>query len=212
MYGPNTVTVESVVQAAGIAKGTFYLHFHDLSALEAELGDVLIRELTDRLEPALEVVADPLTRMATGVEIFLRDLAGTPPQARLAAHAIASLPRVGKAVQAHLREDLAEAEAMGLLGVASVDLATGIVVNMAELAARLFGNGSVDASSVPEIVRAALRAVGCTPGEANARAEAAARHADALVPSLAPVLDMAQIDRQVGHPVSAHESGAAPDL
>ena len=43
------MTVEAVMQKAGLAKGTFYVHFDDLLGLEAELGDTLIQELDERL-------------------------------------------------------------------------------------------------------------------------------------------------------------------
>ena len=122
------VTVEAVVQAAGLAKGTFYLHFQDLAALEAEVGGALLAELGERLEPARLAVRDPLTRMATAVTILLRDLAAEPAQARLAAHAIVAIPEVAHAVQARLRADLAEAQSAGLLAIGSVDLAARIVV------------------------------------------------------------------------------------
>jgi AcrR family transcriptional regulator len=42
------VTVDAVMQAAGLAKGTFYVHFEDLGALEAELGETLTEELDRR--------------------------------------------------------------------------------------------------------------------------------------------------------------------
>ena len=83
-----SVTVEAVMQAAGLAKGTFYLHFQDLAVLETELGAALIADLGERLEPARLAVDHPLTRMATAVTILLRDLAVAPAQARLAARAV----------------------------------------------------------------------------------------------------------------------------
>jgi AcrR family transcriptional regulator len=172
------VTVDAVVQAAGLAKGTFYLHFQDLRALEAELGEALIAELGERLEPARLAVRDPLTRMATAMTILLRDLAAEPAEARLAAHAVVEIPEVAKAVQARLRADLAEAQATGLLAIDSIDLAARIVVALAEQAARLFGSGRMDLTAVPDLVRALLRAMGCAPSDAAARAARAARNAD----------------------------------
>ena len=156
-----SVTVEAVTQAAGLAKGTFYLHFPDLATLEAELGDTLIADLTERLEPARLAVDDPLSRMATGVTIFLRDLAAVPAQARLAARAVVALPDVARAVQARLRGDLAAAQSAGLLAIRSVDLAARIVVAFVEQAAWLFGASRIDATAVPDIMRAVLRAMGC---------------------------------------------------
>ena len=172
------VTVEAVVQAAGMAKGTFYLHFQDLAALEAEVGGALLAELGERLEPARLAVRDPLTRMATAVTILLRDLAAEPAQARLAAHAIVAIPEVAHAVQARLRADLAEAQSAGLLAIGSVDLAARIVVALFEQAARLFGAGRIDLTSVPDLVRAVLRAMGCAPRDAAARTDRAARNAE----------------------------------
>lgn len=173
-----SVTVEAVTQAAGLAKGTFYLHFPDLATLEAELGDALITDLTELLEPARLAVDDPLTRMATAVTIFLRHLAAAPTQARLVARAVVTLPDFAQAVQARLRGDLANAQAAGLLAIGSADLAARIVVGLAEQAAWLFGAGRIDASAIPDIVRAILRAMGCTPDDAAKRADEAARNAD----------------------------------
>ena len=174
----NSVTVEAVTQAAGLAKGTFYLHFQDLAALEAELGEALIAELDERLQPARLAVDHPLTRMATAVTMLLRDLAAAPAQARLAARAVGAIPDVAQAAQARLRQDLADARSAGLLAIGSVGLAARIVVALVEQAARDFGAGRIDATAVPDIVRAVLRAVGCAPDDAAERADEAARNAD----------------------------------
>ena len=167
-----------MTQAAGLAKGTFYLHFQDLVALEVELGEALIAELDERLQPARLAVDDPLTRMATAVTMLLRDLAAAPAQARLAARAVGAMPDVAQAAQARLRQDLADARSAGLLATGSVGLAARIVAALVEQAAREFGAGRIDATAVPDIVRAVLRAVGCAPDDAAERAEEAARNAD----------------------------------
>ena len=98
------VTVDAVMQAAGLAKGTFYVHFEDLGALEAALGETLTEELDRRLQPARLAADHPLTRLATAVTVLLRDLARSPAQARLVARAAAAIPDVANAMQAHLRQ------------------------------------------------------------------------------------------------------------
>jgi hypothetical protein len=118
--------------------------------------------------------------MATAVTILLPDLAAAPTQARLAARAAVMLPDVAKAVQARLRGDLADAQSAGLLAVGSVDLAVRIVVALVEQASWLFSAGRIDATAVPEIVRAVLRAIGCAPDDAAARTDEAGRNADAF--------------------------------
>jgi hypothetical protein len=57
-----------------------------------------------------------------------------------------------------------------VLAVGSVDLAVRIVVALVEQASWLFGAGRIDATAVPDIVRAVLRAMGCTPDDAAERA------------------------------------------
>lgn len=148
--------------------------------LEAELGEALLAELSERLEPARLVVDNPLTRIATAVTILLRDLAAAPTQARLAARAVVTLPDVAEAVQARLRADLTEAQLAGMLAVGSVDLAARIVVALVEQASWLFSAGRIEATAVPDIVRAILRALGCPVDEAAERTDEAASNADAF--------------------------------
>jgi len=179
------VTVETVMQAAGLAKGTFYTHFQDLTALEAELGATLIATLDERLQAARLAADHPLTRTATAVTVMLRNLAAAPARARLAARAVITMPEVGQAVQVRLRQDLADAQAAGLLAFKSVDLAAGVVLALCELAAREIGAGRIGAPAVPDIVRAVLRALGCAPDDAALRADEAVRHANLFAKRMA---------------------------
>jgi AcrR family transcriptional regulator len=174
------VTVESVMQAAGLAKGTFYVHFEDLPALEAELGEALIQEMDERLQPARLTADHPLTRLATAITILLRDLAGARTQARLVVRAAVTVPEVRDAMRTHLRQDLADAEAAGLLALPSVDLAARLVTALCVQAAREIGDGRINVSTLPDIVRAILRLIGCAPSDAAMHESRAARHADAF--------------------------------
>jgi AcrR family transcriptional regulator len=172
------VTVDGLMQAAGLAKGTFYGHFPDLAELETELGAALVQELDDRLPPSRAAVEHPLTRLATAVTMLLTDLAASPARARLVARAIAAVPNVGPAMRAHLRQDLADAHASGLLATGSVELSATLVTALTEWAARELGDGRVDGRAVPDLVRAILPAVGCAPRDAALRADQAARRAE----------------------------------
>ena len=184
-YAAGPLTVDAVTQAAGLAKGTFYVHFTDLASLEAELGAALIAELDERLQPARLAASDPLNRLATATTILLRYLAATPARARLAARAATDIPGVGQAVLVRMGEDLAAAQAAGRLALSSSDIAARIVSAMFLQAARDFGLGRMDARAVPDIVRAILRADGCAPDDAAGRAAEAARNADGFARQLA---------------------------
>ena len=177
------------MQAAGLAKGTFYVHFEDLAALEAELGAALVQELDERLQPARLAANHPLTRLATAVTILLRDLADAPAQARLVVRAAAAIPEVRSGMRTHLREDLAHAHAAGLLALPSAELAARFVAALCVQAAREIGEGRIDTKAVPDIVRAILRAIGCTPRDAALHESKATRQADAFTrttPRLTP--------------------------
>ena len=174
------VTVESVMQAAGLAKGTFYVHFEDLVGLEAALGEELIQEMDERLQPARLATEHPLTRLATATTILLRDLAGARTQARLVVRAAVTVSEVRDAMRTHLRQDLADAQAAGLLALPSVDLAARLVTALCVQAAREIGDGRVNATEVPDVVRGVLRLIGCTPRDAVLHESKAARQADAF--------------------------------
>jgi AcrR family transcriptional regulator len=184
-YAAGPVTVDAVMRVAGLAKGTFYVHFEDLAALEVELGAQLIAELDERLQPARLAASDPLTRLATATTLLLRYLATEPAHALLAARAAADIPGVSQAVHARMREDLAAALAAGCLALPSSDLAARIVSAIFLQAARDLGLGWIDARTVPQIVGAILRAIGCTPDGAAARTAEAARNSDKFAHQLA---------------------------
>ena len=142
------VTVDAVMQAAGLAKGTFYVHFQDLAALEAELAGALIEELDESLQPARLAADHPLTRLATASH----HPAARPGAARRRGRgwwggSSPRYPTSADAVQAHLREDLAEASSAGLLAMRSVDLAARVVTALCELAARELGEERIDDES-----------------------------------------------------------------
>lgn len=184
-YAAGPVTVDAIMLTAGLAKGTFYVHFEDLAELEAELGASLIAELDERLQPARLCVRDPLTRLATATTILLRDLAAAPARARLASRAAGDIPGVHQAVLVRLREDLADAQAADCLALPSSDIAARIVSAIFLQAARDLGLGRIDGQRVPDIVRAILRTVGCTPEDAAAHEAEAARNANKFAQQLA---------------------------
>jgi hypothetical protein len=88
-------------------------------------------------------------------------------------------------VLVRLREDLTAALAAGHVALPSTDLAARIVSAISFQAARDLGLAQIDASTVPHIVGAILRAIGCTPDDAAARTAEAARNADTFAHQLA---------------------------
>jgi AcrR family transcriptional regulator len=181
---PGAITVESLMAEAGLAKGTFYVHFPDLPALEAELGAALIAALDDRLQPARLAIADPLARFATAMAIMLQDLTRSPETSRLAGRALAGIPYVGTQIHRRVREDIDAACAAGTLAFAepelAVTLAAGIFIHVVgEIAAGRFGPSGLEA-----VLAATLRAIAASHiNAARLAADAVSRAQELAAPS-----------------------------
>src|SRR5271166_3378348 len=66
-----SVTIDDLVHEAGVAKGTFYVHFDDMHALTSAVADKLIRAFDDLLQPQRVATSDPLVRIALGCNAFI---------------------------------------------------------------------------------------------------------------------------------------------
>lgn len=65
--GIGAVTIDDIVRAANVAKGTFYLYYRSKSDLLAKLADALIRRMAETAEAAAAQAADPLDQFAAAV-------------------------------------------------------------------------------------------------------------------------------------------------
>src|SRR3954467_4468797 len=77
------LTVDAVVEAAGVAKGTFYYHFQSIDELAAAVGDSLAKTFDDMLAPARLAMKDPVGRMSFAFTQFLNKAIADPAWARL---------------------------------------------------------------------------------------------------------------------------------
>ena len=66
-----SVTVEDVVREAGVAKGTLYVHFNNIEAVQMEVADELTQTFVDLLQPRRAIFEDPIERIADGCRTFL---------------------------------------------------------------------------------------------------------------------------------------------
>src|SRR6476659_3949798 len=77
------VTVDSVVEAAGVAKGTFYYHFQSMEELAAAVGAKLAESFDELLAPAMREMRDPVARLSFAFTKFLDKAIADPAWARL---------------------------------------------------------------------------------------------------------------------------------
>jgi AcrR family transcriptional regulator len=170
-----SVSVDEIVAAAGVAKGTFYVHFEDVEALWAELAERLTRDFDELLQPRRMALKGALDRVAYGCAAFLEKGRRDPAWATMVARAARKRPGFGAVARARLSEDLGSAlaalSASGLQPEIASEMVSGIVLRV----------GSLLPGQAPELVEASvaaiLRAVGVNSASAAALAAEAAKRA-----------------------------------
>ncbi len=124
------VTVDSLVLAAGVAKGTFYYHFQSMDELVAAVGEKLADSFDEMLAPELMAIADPVLRLSFAFTRFLHKAIADPVWARLVVQNAQSPAVFGRGIRAHLKTDLEQAIREGRVSLEDADLAADIVIGI----------------------------------------------------------------------------------
>ena len=158
------LTVDVVVEAAGVAKGTFYYHFQSMEELAAAVGEKLGESFDELLAPARLGLPDPIARISFGLTEFLAKAIADPIWARLVVQSAHAPTEFARSVRENLKTDLTEAKAQGRLTVQDVELAADIVMGIWLQVMR----GTLQRAVAPDLTRqaldAVLRAIGAPPG------------------------------------------------
>jgi AcrR family transcriptional regulator len=155
-----SVTVDDVVAKAGVAKGTFYVHFDDLAALTAAVADELIGTLDELLQPQRLSISDPLTRIAFGCNSFIEKALDDPAWANMVARMARSHPAVGQVARSRLREDLAQALEEMPRQAPSLVLALEVALGVILQALAAFGERRLISKDREAAIACVLRAIG----------------------------------------------------
>jgi len=157
------ITVDAVVEAAGVAKGTFYYHFQSMEELAAAVGEKLAASFDELLGPARLAVPDPIARISFALTQFLEKAIAEPVWARLVVQSAQTPTEFARGIRANLKSDLAQAKTQGRLIVQDVDLAADIVIGVWLQVMR----GTLQRRPGPDLpdeaLSAVLRALGVSP-------------------------------------------------
>jgi AcrR family transcriptional regulator len=162
---PEALTVDSIVEAAGVAKGTFYYHFQSVDELAAAVGVKLADTFDELLARSRLDQPDPIERIAFAFTRFLEKATSDPVWARL----VVRSAQAPAGIRENLKADLAQAIAEGKLSIEDVELAADIVVGVWLQVTR----GTLERRAAPDLagqaLDAALRALGAIrrPGAAS---------------------------------------------
>jgi AcrR family transcriptional regulator len=166
-----TVTIDDLVNEAGVAKGTFYVHFEHLMDLQAAVADELAQDFDDLLQPFRLKLADPIERIAAGCAAFIREALRDPAWGSLVARSAWALPTVASAARTNLTEDVRQAAVKGRLGAITPELGFDVIVGIVLQIMRAAGERRLSPSDAPAALEAILRAVGIASDEAHAIVE-----------------------------------------
>jgi AcrR family transcriptional regulator len=122
-----TVTVDSVVEAAGVAKGTFYYHFQSMDELASAVGTILAESFDEVLVSSAREMRDPIKRMSFVFMKFFEKAVADPNWARLVVQSSHAQGEFDPKIRAHLAADIAQAIAEGHMSIEDTDLAVDIV-------------------------------------------------------------------------------------
>ena len=163
-----SVTVEDVVREAGVAKGTLYVHFKNIEAVQMTVADELTQIFVGLLRPRRAIFSDPIERIADGCFTFLHQAMLNPQWGGLVASYAASFPTVGSAARALLADDLRQAARQERIAGISFHLSTALVVGIVLQVMRSVSEKNLRSSDMPFAVIAILQSLGVARREATA--------------------------------------------
>ena len=156
-----SVTVDDVVREAGVAKGTFYVHFKDLPELTAAVADELVKAIDDLLQPIRLSIDDPALRIAYGCSCFIDRALADPGWAGVAARMAAATATVGEVARRRLLEDIKRyVKSPPHGGAISAEVALEVVVGIMLQVFAAIAEGRLSSRHREGVIAAILRAIG----------------------------------------------------
>ena len=176
-----SVTVDDVVKEAGVAKGTFYVHFDGLDGLAAAVAEELVQSFDELLQPSRLSLVDPALRIAFGCSSFIDKALNDPRWASLVAR-MAVAEKGGELLRGRLFEDLQQFSKSVPGSGASADLNVEIVVGIMLQLMRALGERKLSSIDPDVAVSAILRAIGLNAREAKSVLARLSTSADGAMP------------------------------
>ncbi|HXQ13178.1 MAG TPA: helix-turn-helix domain-containing protein [Caulobacteraceae bacterium] len=177
----DAVTVDDIVQAAEVGKGSFYNHFTDREALARAISAQIRASIESAVAQANANVDDPARRLARAVCTYLRYALDEPEQAGVLVHIHAGHTSLTAPLNRGLVEDLETGLANGRFDVATVESGVLYVLGVTQLAlVRVVQepNQAFAISLSQQVCALVLRGLGIRAAEAD---QIAAQASDGIV-------------------------------
>jgi len=176
-HSVDAVSIDDIVQAADVAKGSFYNHFADKEALAREIAGLVRADAEAVVALANANIADPAARVARALAVFVRFATRDPERAgammRLFAGGARPDAPMNRGVRADVEGGLAAGRFRGLGAETGVLITMG-VVHIA-ISRALEPDGAAASRSLSRnLAFGLLRGLGLTDNDADAVAARAA--------------------------------------
>jgi len=130
----DAVTVDDIVQAAEVGKGSFYNHFADRDALARAIAAQIRASIESAVARANADVEDPARRMARAICTYLRHALDEPEPAGVLVHIHTGHRSLTAPLNRGLVEDIETGLASGRFDIATVESGVLYVLGVTQLA------------------------------------------------------------------------------
>ena len=148
--------IDDFINAAGMARGTFYNDYDSVEDLLAATTAWLEEDLMLWIERELDGITDPVERLTLGVRLWLRKAAIDPIWCAFVAKSVTH----GKVVEETLLRDLHGGARDGVFVFDSVEAARDLVVGTLHEAMRRMSASAVPATFTDDVARLVFRGLG----------------------------------------------------
>ncbi len=173
----DAVAIDDIVQAARVAKGSFYNHFPDREALVKAVVHEIRESLERRVDAVNAEVADPARRVARAVCVYQRYAVEEPQRARVLVRIQSGFARTDEPMNRGVASDVSAGLVAGRFAIATVEAGVLFVTGVSQAAlARTCRQPDVVAAVglSQQMCALILRGLGVPPAEAEALAAQAA--------------------------------------
>ncbi len=182
---PSMPVVEDLLKEAGVSRATFYAHFVSLEDAIDAVGQELAQEMLQNLYDLFKFDDDPLTRMVTGIEMFLIRAMMDPLWADFASRT--EFLSDDSAVRKVVARDLNDARQQGVVEFAEIDAALSLFIGtMTQGIRHLVKTRQKSRAYVENVTIMMLRALGVGPEDARRIVNDRSLHIRGVAPEFLP--------------------------
>ena len=175
-YGLDAITVDDIVQAADVAKGSFYNHFSTKAELAHELSTIAREDVERKIAQASANVVDPALRVARAIATYAQLAVEDPERALFIARLLAQQVSPTSRGRSGVRKDICGGLESGRFAIDAIEASVMLQSGISQMLIRyiVIDSDKKDARSITEqMIVLDLRGLGLTTEDARAVAVAA---------------------------------------